>query len=42
LRNELVPLEKSRLEARLDANPPLIDKEHPPPCACCGAHHDPA
>ncbi len=42
LRNELVRLEKNRLEARLDANPPLIDKEHPPPCACCGAHHDPA
>ena len=41
LRNELLRLEKNRLEMRLDANPPLIDKEYPPPCqlcVVCGAH----
>lgn len=43
LRNELVRLETNRLEGRLDANPPLLDKEYAPPCQVCvpcGPHHD--
>lgn len=40
LRNELLRLEKNRLELRLDASPPRIDKEYPPPstvCVSCGS-----